>query len=468
MMKRQSTGSAVRRAMRGVSLFLAVACAGPQAQVSLPELPEDAPRWVRRPAPKPAPPLSRYELTEGSARILRSLKGPIEVDAYVTRGLPQLDQLTSDLSALLAAYEERGAGSFKFRLIEAQSDEQREQAMADGLQEQPFWEKGGADAAPMNARRGFVGLVFRYGSQKAVIPALPVDAGGGLEFWVTNKIREIPNKADGIHYRIGVVTGKKELKLSDTNLVAKPAPNGQVPSIAAIMAQAFPFYQIEEVDLLRGASAIEPELAGLIITQPQEDYTEPELRRIDEFMMRGEKSLAVFASAVNLKPNDPTLRAKLSTRGLERLLDGYGIHVNKDAVLDHRAQFRVQVRTPSQETIWLRHAGILLVTNDPQLGGEERLLDGGFAPFFRLDEIFFPFASSLQLLPAKQPSDVTLRVGRALDVGVRGRDHGLGRHDGPRALDPEEATRGARLGGFRAGQAPECLRGDVPTRAARA
>jgi len=41
----------------------------------------------------------------------------------------------------------------------------------------------------------------------------------GLEFWITNKIREIRDKGDEIKHKIGVITGDDELKLSDTNLV---------------------------------------------------------------------------------------------------------------------------------------------------------------------------------------------------------------------------------------------------------
>jgi ABC-type uncharacterized transport system involved in gliding motility auxiliary subunit len=383
------------------------ACARPVTPVSSTTPAEAAP--VPSARPEPAPAAARYDLAAGSARIVRSLKGTIEVDAYVMRGQPQLDEVTSELEGLLAAYEREGQGKLKFRLIEANSYELREQAKADGLQEQPFWESNESDPKTTPDAQGYLGLVFRYGSEKAVIPALPVDTTG-LEFWVTNKIREIRDKADDVKHRIGVITGKKELKLSDTNLVPKSQLKGGGPSIESIIEQAFPFYRIEPVELKRGTSAIDPELAGLIITQPQEDYSEPELRRIDEFLLRGKKSLVVFASAVNLRPSDSKLDATLSTRGLEPLLDGYGIHMNQDAVFDHGAQFRVQVQTLDSQPVWLRHPAIAHVISDPALEPERRLLDNGFAPFFRIDELILPFASSLRLMRDKQPTDVTLRV----------------------------------------------------------
>ena len=79
-----------------------------------------------------------------------------------------------------------------------------------------------------------------------------------------------------------------------------------------IITQNFPFYTFDDVDLKGGDAEIDDDLDGLIITQPGKDLTEKELRRIDQFVMKG-KSLAVFASAVNMKANDATMNATLST-----------------------------------------------------------------------------------------------------------------------------------------------------------
>jgi ABC-type uncharacterized transport system involved in gliding motility auxiliary subunit len=355
----------------------------------------------------------RYTLSKGSGRLLGSLKTPIQVDAYVPKpGLPQLDAFVNDLKDLLKEYERAGNGKFKFTLIEPNTDELRDQAKEAGLQEQPFGEinqTSGGDQATIS--NGYLGLVFKYGSEKAVIPALPFQQGGeGLEFWVTNKIREIRDKADDIKHRIGIVTGKDELKLSDANLVPKQGQGQGGPTLKGILEQAFPFYKIEDLDLKGGASAIDKDLAGIIMTQPQKDYDEKELRRVDEFLMLGGKSLVVFASAVNLKPNDASMSASLSTHGIDKLLDGYGIHMNKDAVFDHGAQFRVQMMTQGGQPVWIRHPGIAHVVNDPRMDEKQKLLDTGFAGFFRLDEIIFPFPSSLELKRDKQPADVKLEA----------------------------------------------------------
>ncbi|HEY6562574.1 MAG TPA: Gldg family protein [Polyangiaceae bacterium] len=349
----------------------------------------------------------RYTLSQGSGRLVKSLKTPIQVDAYVTKGLPQLDGFVRDLTDLLKEYERAGGGKFKFTIIEAKTDDLREQAKEAGLQEMAFGESSATGEDQASIAQGYNGLVFKYGSEKGVIPQLQPGQGEGLEFWITNKIREVRDKADDIKHRIGVITGKDELKLSDTNLVPKQGGRGGgSPSIQAILEQAFPFYKLEEVDLKDGENEIDAALDGVIITQPQKAYTDKELRRIDEFLMRGGKSLAVFASAVTMKPNDPSMSATLDLHGLDKLLIGYGLDMKKNAVLDYGAQFRLPIMTQNGQATWIRHPGIAHVTNDVRMDDEEKLLDTGFAAFFRLDELAFPFPSSIQLLKDKQPKDV--------------------------------------------------------------
>src|SRR5512140_1749181 len=68
----------------------------------------------------------RYTLSDGSGRLVSNLQSPIEVEAYVTKGLAQVDAFVRDLTDLLKEYERAGKGKFKFTIIEAKTDQQRE------------------------------------------------------------------------------------------------------------------------------------------------------------------------------------------------------------------------------------------------------------------------------------------------------------------------------------------------------
>ena len=344
----------------------------------------------------------RFTLSQGSGRLVGSLKSPLHVDAYVTKGLPKLDAFVRDLTDLLKLYQQKGSGKFEYTIIEAKTEDQRQAAKEAGLKDVAFGESSETGEDQASIAQGYMGLVFKYGSEKETIPIIQPDRADGLEFWISNKIREIRDKADNLHHKIGVISGKDEIKLSDTNLVPSQGQRGG-PSIKGIIDQAFPFYKIEEVDLKNGDTEINKELDGIIITQPGKEYTDKELRRIDQFLMEGNKSLVVFASAVNLKAGDGTMKATLATHGLENLLIGYGIEMKKDAVLEWQRSMRLPVLTATGTAAWVRAPAIVQAQRDPRYDEEHQLLDDGFAGFFRADEISFPFPSTLVPHPDKQP-----------------------------------------------------------------
>ncbi len=348
----------------------------------------------------------RYTLSQGSARLVQGLKEPILFDVYVTRGLAKLEVFIDDLTSLLKEYERQGGGKFQFTIIEAKTEELKEQAKEAGLQPMAFAAQAETGDDQAAIAQGYLGIVVKYGSEKDIIPLFPGQSMG-LEFQITNKIREIRDKAEDLKHKIGVITGKDELKLTDQNLLPRRGQGGV--NIQQILTQNFPFYEFVEVDLKEGAEAVDAELKGLIITQPQKDYTDQELKRIDDFLMLGGKSLAVFASAVNIKPNDATMKAELDTRNLDKLLSGYGINMRKDLLLDYGAQFQTPVITQGGIQA-VRHPPVAHVVDDPRLEGNEQTLDSSFAAFFRLPEVAFPYPSSLELLRDKQPAEVQLKA----------------------------------------------------------
>jgi hypothetical protein len=344
----------------------------------------------------------KYTLSEGSGRLVRSIHDgeKIHVDAYVTRGLPKLDAFVRDLRDLLQQYQDAGRGKFDYTIIEPKTEEERKKAEEAGLQKLQRIE-GSDTEDKAEVAQGYMGLVFTYKTQREKIPILSPDNNTGLEFWITNKVRELKDAGDKTKHKLGVLTGHDELKLSDANLV--PGGGGQRggPSIQGIISQYFPFYEIKDVDLKNGDAEVDEALDGLLITQPAKDLTEKELRRIDQFVMRG-KSLAVLASAVNLKAGDATMNASLNTHGIEKLLDGYGIEMKKDVVLEFGRPFRVRVDTLTGPRTMI-FPQMLDVREDSRFQGEEVLLDTSFAAFFRIPQASFPFASSLVIHKDKQP-----------------------------------------------------------------
>lgn len=345
----------------------------------------------------------RFTLSKGSGRLVaEGLKQELQMDVYVIRGLPKFEAFIRDLTDLLGEYERAAGGKLRYTIIEAKTEEQKNAAKEAGLREVTFGEGSESGQDQMNITRGYMGIAFKYGSEKDAIEMLHPDYSQGLEFWITNKIREIRDRADNINQKLGILTGKDEIKLTDQNLTpTRPGQGGA--AIRPIVEQNFPFYKFEDVDLQGGDGEINKELSGLIITQPGKEFTEKELRRIDQFLMLGNKSLVVVAGAVNLKASDASMKATLNTWGLEKLLDGYGIEMKKEAILDWSRSIAFPVPTQTGQLLYFRAPGILQLQEDPRFDEKEQLLDTSFAGFFRIPELSFPFPSPLVPHPEKQP-----------------------------------------------------------------
>lgn len=343
----------------------------------------------------------RFTLSEGSKRLVREeLSEKMKVTLYVTTGLPKVDLFVKDLTNLIDEYAQAAGGNLEYTVIEPETKEEKEKAEEAGLQKLSLGQ-GSETSDQATITQGYMGIVFEYGSEREVIPYMNPDSISGLEFWITNKIRQIHDRAEDQYQRVGVIV-KEGMKLTDAQLIP-PQQGGQGPSFMSVMKQAFPFYKIEEVDLEGGDVEIDETLRGVIVLQASEDWTDKELARIDQFMMKGDKSLLVIAGAVNTKPSDATMKATLSTHNLDKLVGGYGVEMKNDLLIDYGLELRMPVRTQMGQQVLKLGPAFLYVPHVDGADDGEQLLDNSFAGFFRLQEQTFPYASSLVPQPDKQP-----------------------------------------------------------------
>jgi ABC-type uncharacterized transport system involved in gliding motility auxiliary subunit len=376
----------------------------------------------------------QFTLSQGSARLVREgLKENMTITLYVTRGLPKIELFVEDLVNLLGEYKDASNGKLSFVVIEPTTPELEKEAEDAGLQKFAFGE-GSETGDSTTIAQGFMGMVFEYGTEKDVIPALmPGQFDYGLEFQITTKIRQIKDKADNTKPKVGLVQ-KPGLKLSDSNLM--PAQGGQQgPSVRQVIDQYFPFYDFSDVDLEGGEVAIDADLGGIIVLQASEDWTDKELARIDEFLMRGNKALLVIAGAAGMKAADASMKATLSTHGIERLTQGYGIGINKDVVLDLTALPRLPVPTRTGQAQYIPAYGILQLGAEDDVEGDEEKpqIDNSFAGFFRLEQLAFPYPSSLTVTPEKQPDAEVKIVARSSEKAWK--DTGGAIEGGPASVD---------------------------------
>ncbi|WP_437926067.1 hypothetical protein WMF37_44660 [Sorangium sp. So ce291] len=86
------------------------------------------------------------------------------------------------------------------------------------------------------------------------------------------------------------------------------------------------------------------------------------------------------------------MAATLSTWGLEKLLDGYGVEMKSDAGLDWSRSMTIPVTAQAGKTLWLRMPGVLqLGQAHSSVSEAEWTLDASFGSFHGLGETAFPF-----------------------------------------------------------------------------
>ncbi|HLM73350.1 MAG TPA: GldG family protein, partial [Polyangiaceae bacterium] len=341
--------------------------------------------------------------------LVSRLRSPLRVTAYVTTGTPRFDAFVRELTAWLDAFASRSPGTLVVTVIHVDTDAERAEAKAAGLLESAFNDGDGEE--PAAGPKGYMGLTFEYGGQKDAVGLLSPDKAYELDFWLLLRLGDLHARAHGLFKKIGLVTGKEELKLTDPDLIPSSG-NRPDPSMMKILKEALPIYKIVDVDLRGGGSAIDDTLAGLIITQPGVDYTEAELRRVDQFLMRGGTALAVFASAVNVAASDHSMNAELDARGLPALLEGYGIEMREEAILDWGGSIAIPVSTSSGGEVWYRAPSIVQAEHDSRLDAARQRLDPTSPVFFNMDELSFPFPSTLVPHPEKQPEAVMSVIAR--------------------------------------------------------
>ena len=335
------------------------------------------------------------------AKLASELREPMTITLFHTKStLPKFEAAVRSTQAALQALAEGSAGKLVARSVEVANESDRKLALDRGLQEVTFGEVTGPNEQA-SIFRGVFGLSFDYRAERQVIPVLSPDRSPGLEFWIANKIREARAEADAVTQTVGVVA-KKGTTLDDPFLIPSSG-TGPSPTIQRIMQQAVPYYRFVAVDLDHGKAAVDPELPGLLVLQADEDWTDRELARIDEFLMRGDKTVMVFAGAVAMPAHDPGMRARLDTRRFDRLLSGYGLELRPAMVLDPSgaATFPLVRAGGSPETV--AAPGVLLLTADQDVSPAQRQLDDTSPIFFRLAELALPYPSPLVLHPERQP-----------------------------------------------------------------
>lgn len=314
-----------------------------------------------------------FSLADGSERVAAGLTDRVEITAYFTENLPPPFNATErQVRDLLSEYAAASDGQIIVRFVNPNDEAKQQAARADGVQPVAHQKIEEDQVAVVE---GYRGLVLHHLDRTRTIPVIQDTTG--LEYTITSAIKELV----GERTPIGIVGGH-----------GSPSLTQGLTSLSSVLS----LYDVREVDV---SQEIDPSLAAVLIIGPQEPFGDDELRRIDQYVMRG-GSLGVFGGAIAVDlagQGGPTARPVDSR--LDNLLGGWGVKLDSAIVADAQCS-RAPMRGPLGLQVLVPYPPIPVLQLDP-----EQL---EHPVMFRLASPMLPFVAPLEVGDA--PDGATLTV----------------------------------------------------------
>ncbi|HET6334825.1 MAG TPA: Gldg family protein [Polyangiales bacterium] len=316
-----------------------------------------------------------FSLSDGSKRLVSTLKDRMEIVAYFSPDLPPPHNATERyVRDLLMEYRDASKGKISVRIVHPQKDEEKQAAERDNVQRVQDQK---LESDSFSVQEGYRGLAFHYlGDTKAIGS---VDDTDGLEYEITQIIKEM----SGEKVKIGVVAGHnppEQQNPMQMQMGMPPQPSPKVNSLKSYL----PTYDVQEVKVDK---ELPKELKALLIVQPELPFNETELRYIDQFVMRG-GSLAIFGGEFKVDMNQPAPTGSAIDSGLNKLLDKWGLHMEGKIVADAQCG-RARMPTNFGIPIAVPYPPVPIITFDAAQSKHPVL--------FRLDQSALPYATPITL-----------------------------------------------------------------------
>jgi len=326
--------------------------------------------------PSPRVDLTRnglFSLAPGSERVASSLDDRLEITAYFTENLPPPFNATErHVRDLLSEYAAASGGQIIVRFVNPDDEAKQQAARADGVQPVAHQKIEEDQVAVVE---GYRGMVLRYLDQSRTMPVIQDTTG--LEYMVTSAIKELV----GERKPIGIISGH-----------GSPSLEEGLTSLRDVLK----LYDLQEVD---ASQEIDPGLATLLIVGPKEPFSDEELRRIDQYVMRG-GSLGVFggALAVDLAGGAGPSARPVSSR-MDGLLGPWGVRFTSKIVADAQCS-RAPMRGPLGLQVLVPYPPIPVL----QLDAEQL----EHPVMFRLASPMLPFVAPLEVGDAPDGAQITV------------------------------------------------------------
>ncbi len=261
---------------------------------------------------------------------LSGLSGDVKLTLYASKKLSDFkiigfNQMEDEIRSALAEVNKKNKNRISFASIDPNPAEIPELVEKYGIQSLNW------NDPELGQGTGAVGLVLEYGEKATLFPVkLSNDFFGrnmitGLEdlnLQIEESLKSVVSKSQ----EIGYITGHGELELNEFS------PYGQ-PSQSLLSKLLSDRYTLKEINL--SEEEIPQKYASVIIDGPKSSFTDEELYKIDQYVLKG-GNLLVFLDPFEEKQANPYSQPTFEpiNTGLEKNLEKFGISVGKKYVYD--------------------------------------------------------------------------------------------------------------------------------------
>lgn len=326
-----------------------------------------------------------------STNILAGLSDNVKVSLYKSESLGQFnisgfEKIDDDVSKAFSAANKKFKGRLEFKSENPDSEASLALEKKYGIQSVSWKNSEG------KTEHGAIGLVVEHGQKSRLVPLgltnaifqYVVSGLDSLEENIEESVKNVVSRTDAVAY----TTGHREHSLADQN---------DSMYFEKLLSDT---YDLQEVNL--SENEIPFSAQTLIVNGPKEKFSDAELYKIDQFVLRGGNVIFFVDSIDEIMPYGEMAYYSQPEyapveNGLEKLFEGYGIKIGNEYVMDEKCFSRLS-----------QQYGKLDFYYTPLI--QKNCLDQKNVISRNLGNVFFPQVFDIDISKAKENSDAAVSV----------------------------------------------------------
>lgn len=274
----------------------------------------------------------RYTISDAAIELLRSLSDVVYIDVYLEGDFPPgFQRLQRSIRQTLEDFSVYAGENIQYRFVDPDKikGERGQQDMIRFLGEKGIQPTNlyATEGGKRTEKLIFPGAIISYGGEDKGVMLLKGNKAA-------NSQERLNQSVEGVEYEL--ISTIEQMVNVDRKRIAMIHGHDELDSldIASIKQTLLESYDIFDVDLPTKTSLNDYD--GIVIAKPLKPFSETDLYKIDQFIMKGGKAIFLIDMldvSLDSISNEGSIGYPLNTN-LEGLLYKYGIRINKDYLLD--------------------------------------------------------------------------------------------------------------------------------------